>query len=589
MTIGAPSAAEPAPGSSLAAGPLIGLVTEVDPAHIGVRISDPEIVANVTVAGLVAFPAGAEFLIGLIDSIATHAPRPGVAVGIGEADDSGADAKVMPIGTLTPGSEAKPDAFRRGVGAYPAVGGPCHLLDEERLDRFMSVLAAGLEPEERLVLGRYVADHGSSAVADGNRLFQRHLALLGNTGAGKSWAVALLLERASRLDHANLIVFDLHREYGPLTRAANGSEPAARSLRVAGPGDLGKDNDDLLYLPYWLFEREELLALVRNPAERRAPDEVFRLSEHVRTLKLISLADAGRGEASRTFSVDSPIPYRIENLVQMLRQDDTEKIVRHPGNRVDPGPYAGRLSGLISRLEARVADPRYGFIFRPPAETLAYTWFTDTAAKLLEAGRGQRGIKVIDLSEVPSAILPMVTGVLARLVFELQFWMDPRRRTPVSLVCDEAHLYLPSREDASPLEQVALPAFEAIAKEGRKYGVALIVVSQRPTDVSRTILSQCSNFLVMRVTNDYDRTMIERLIPERLSPITGILPGLDVGEAILIGDALLLPTRIQLDKPPIEPDSATQPYWTLWSGQPSDRAAIVAGGEALRNQFRAAD
>jgi uncharacterized protein len=173
-------------------------------------------------------------------------------------------------------------------------------------------------------------------------------------------------------------------------------------------------------------------------------------------------------------------------------------------------------------------------------------------------------------------------------VFELQFWMEPRHRTPVSLVCDEAHLYLPAREDSSPVHEVAVRAFEAIAKEGRKYGVALIVVSQRPTDVSRTILSQCSNFLVMRVTNDYDRTMIERLIPERLSAITGILPGLDVGEAVLIGDALLLPTRIKLDPPMIAPDSATQPYWTMWAHQPSKPAAIAAGGEALRYQFRAA-
>jgi DNA helicase HerA-like ATPase len=133
---------------------------------------------------------------------------------------------------------------------------------------------------------------------------------------------------------------------------------------------------------------------------------------------------------------------------------------------------------------------------------------------------------------------------------------------------------------------VALQAFEAIAKEGRKYGVALVVVSQRPTDVSSTILSQCHNFVIMRLTNDYDRTMVERLIPETLAGVTSLLPVLDVGEAVVIGDALLLPTRVRLDRPAVAPASGTQPYWTLWAERSSSPEAIEAGAEALRNQFR---
>jgi uncharacterized protein len=575
----------------LTAGPLLGRVTRLDSDHVGVSVSDPDLIARVTIADLVAFEAGKEFLIGLVDSVEQRSARTPAApdADSSEADGALVDVQVMPVGTLVPGEEAGRDTFRRGVTSSPHVGGSCHLLDEQRLHRFMSVLAEGVPPEERLNLGRYMADHDAVAIADGNRLFQRHLALLGNTGSGKSWAVALLVERASRLSHANLIVFDLHREYGPLTRSENGTAPMARSLRVAGPADLGRPSDDVLYLPYWLFERDELMTLVLNHDDPHASDQVFRFTEHMQTLKEISLADAGRHDALATFTSDSPIPYRIDHLVQMLKKDDTEKIVRHPTNRVDPGPYTGRLTGLISRLEARAADPRYGFVFNPPADTLAYEWLTDTATKLLGAGSGQRGIKVVDLSEVPSAIVPIVAGILARLVFELQFWMEPKHRTPVSLVCDEAHLYLPAREDATLVQEVALRAFESIAKEGRKYGVGLILVSQRPTDVSRTILSQCSNFVVMRITNDYDRSMIERLIPERLSAITGVLPGLDVGEAVIIGDALLLPTRVKLDPPTVAPDSATQPYWTLWAHQASNRAAITAGGEALRNQFRATD
>jgi DNA helicase HerA-like ATPase len=140
----------------------------------------------------------------------------------------------------------------------------------------------------------------------------------------------------------------------------------------------------------------------------------------------------------------------------------------------------------------------------------------------LVPGLDAPGVKVVDLSEVPSQMMPLVAGVLARLVYAIQFWIEPAQRTPVCMVCDEAHLYLPS-DGASGGSAVALRAFEAIAKEGRKYGVGLFVVSQRPTDVSRTILSRCNNFIVMRMKNDHDRAMIERLVPETLAGVTEAL------------------------------------------------------------------
>ena len=450
----------------------------------------------------------------------------------------------------------------------------------------MQILAEDVAPADRLVLGRYVGGNGAVAVADGNRLFQRHLALLGSTGAGKSWAVALMLERAARLQHANLIVFDLHGEYTPLTQSVNGREPVARGLRIAGPGDLGHAGDDLLYLPYWLLKREELMTLVLNGNDPHGPDQVLRFTEHVQTLKQISLVDAGREDAVTRFTVDSPIPYRLDNLIRMLEADNTEKIPQHPSNRVEPGPYYGRLTGLLTRLLARTQDPRFGFIFDAPPETLSYDWLTETAAALLESGPGSTGIKIIDLSEVPSAVLPIVVGVLARFVYEVQFWMQPERRVPIALVCDEAHLYLPAREERAPIHQAAVSAFESIAKEGRKYGVGLLIVTQRPSDVSRTILSQCNNFIVMRVANDEDQAMIERLAPETVAGVKGVLPVLDIGEAVVIGDALMLTSRVKFDTPRVKPSSATQRYWSMWSRTPSSSDAIKAGVEALRNQLR---
>jgi hypothetical protein len=551
--------------------PLLGRVSLVDQTCLEVELAEPASIRQVTVSDLVALPTGAAYLIGMVETVARRETK--------------AEARVAPIGTFHP-ELGVGGAFRRGGTAYPRVGGDCHLLDGEQLRLFMAILGGEVAPDQRLTLGRYVADREIPAIADGNRLFQRHLALVGSTGAGKSWAVALLLERASRLSHANMIVFDLHGEYSALTREVNGRPAVARRLRVAGPGDLGRAKNDALYFPYWLLERDEFMALVLNPSDPYAADQVFRFTEHVQMLKEVGLVEAGREGAVSTFTVDSPIPYKLPSLVQLLKRDDTEKIPQPPSNRVEPGPFFGRLTGFISRLEARAADPRYGFIFAPPDSTAGYGWLTEAARKLLDAGPGEVGIKIVDLSEVPSAVVPLVAGVLARLVFDIQFWMDPARRTPVCLVCDEAHLYLPSREDVGPAYRSALGAFEAIAKEGRKHGVGLVVVTQRPTDVSGTILSQCNNFVVMRLTNDHDRTTVERLIPETLSGVTGVLPALEPGEAVVVGDAVLLPTRLHFDPPAVKPASATQPYWSLWANQPSNREAIAAGVEALRNQLR---
>jgi DNA helicase HerA-like ATPase len=164
--------------------------------------------------------------------------------------------------------------------------------------------------------------------------------------------------------------------------------------------------------------------------------------------------------------------------------------------------------------------------------------------------------------------------------------MTAEKRTPVTLLCDEAHLYLPVRDDADAVQRQALGAFERIAKEGRKYGFSLLVVSQRPSDVSRTILSQCNNFLSLRLTNDADQGVIKRLMPDSLAGLTSVLPLLDTGEALMLGDAVLLPSRIKLDLPAITPDSATRDFWKDWGEQSPDLAALASAVESLRSQTR---
>jgi DNA helicase HerA-like ATPase len=164
--------------------------------------------------------------------------------------------------------------------------------------------------------------------------------------------------------------------------------------------------------------------------------------------------------------------------------------------------------------------------------------------------------------------------------------MEASQRTPLCIICDEAHVYLPAGEQIPAMHRVAREVFEMIAKEGRKYGVCLAVVSQRPSDVSRTILSQCNNYIVMRLTNDRDQDVVSRLLPSSLTSVTGMLPMLDVGESLVIGDAVLLPMRIKLDRPRVAPASATFPYWSMWSRKASSPDAIAGGVESLVTQWR---
>ncbi len=239
-------------------------------------------------------------------------------------------------------------------------------------------------------------------------------------------------------------------------------------------------------------------------------------------------------------------------------------------------------------METKIGDKTYGFMFQPTDEAQKYDWLGEILCRLLGYSDGEKGIKIIDFSEVPSDVLPVVTGTLARLLYDVQFWMNPEKRTPFTIICDEAHLYLPVKEDADSLQKQALYNFERIAKEGRKYGVSILPVSQRPADVSKTILSQCNKLIVLRLTNERDKGVIKNLLPDALKSTIEHLPLLDVGEALVVGDAILLPSKILLDKPSDahKPISATKKFWDEWDSKEPDNNAIVEAIEALRKQCR---
>lgn len=567
----------------------IGRVAGVDTSRVAIDVTNSEMLTRVGIGQLIAIKGAtqAEFLIGMTDrvtrSLREELPDPEGGE-FGMLTVSPADhMQAFVIGTYRTVDGDKVDTFKRGADSFPQIDRDCFVIEGGNLQRFMGILGAGFSDEERLKLGTFVADRSADAIASGDRFFQRHAAILGSTGSGKSWAVALILERAAKLKFPNIVVFDMHGEYEPL--ADNSKGGFAKRFRIAGPGDLSAPKDDTLFLPYWLLNRDEMLSMILDRSDQNAPNQASRFTLHVRDLKGTTLDVTGKAKVKETFTVDSPIPYAMSELVARLKIDNTAKGVGKNGAAVK-GDWEDKLTRFISRLEAKLDDRRYGFMFSPPREALDYGWLSKQIVKLLRADSGS-GIKIIDFSEVPADVLPVVTGTLARLLYDVQFWMSPSARTPITLLCDEAHLYLPVKDDADTVQRQALWSFERIAKEGRKYGFSLLVVSQRPSDVSRTILSQCNNFLALRLTNDSDQNVIKRLMPDSLVGLTAMLPLLDTGEALLLGDAVLLPTRIKLDQPQVKPDSATRDFWREWGSLMPDEKLLEAAVESLRSQTRA--
>lgn len=565
---------------------VIGKVSGVDTGRVAIDVEKPELMTRLGVGNLIAIkgPTENEFLIALVERV-TRSLREQLLQDPSNEEEGSIESspwdliKAITIGTYRIRDGEKANTFKRGADSFPQIDKSCFLIESANLQNFMNLLGSAIPVEERLNLGHFVIDKSANAIADGDKFFQRHASILGSTGSGKSWAVALLLERASKLKHPNIIVFDMHGEYKTLA----GSGGFAKGFRIAGPGDLDSPKDNVVFLPYWLLNREEMLAMILDRSDQNAPNQASRFTKHVKALKEKTLVDAGKTEVQKTFTVDSPIPYKIAELMALLKKDDTDKGVGAGGKEIK-GDWEGKLTRFISRLEARLDDRRYGFMFKPVTSAMSYDWLANQVLKFI--GDPSGGIKIVDFSEVPSDILPIVTGTFARLLYDVQFWMDGQKRTPFAFVCDEAHLYLPTKEDADSVEKQALATFERIAKEGRKYGVAILCVSQRPADVSKTILSQCNNFLVLRLTNDKDQAVVKSLMPDSMDGITDILPLLDTGEALLLGDSILLPTRIKLDEPTIKPDSATKKFWTEWSNTSPNVDAIKLAVETLRKQSR---
>lgn len=567
---------------------VLGVVTYVDTEKVIIEIDNPGVMTSVCVGNIIAIDTGKkhEKTIAIMDKVTRKYLDSDDSEDPEEQDvmiSSMDYVRVNIIGTYYSVLGESHDVFKRGVDSFPQIGSRSYCFSGENLQKFMNILSKDIASGKRLKIGSFMMDTSADAILDGDKFFQRHAAVLGSTGSGKSWCIANILEKASGLQYANIIVFDMHGEYSSL---AEGQEKIAEKYKIAGPGDLISPNEQALFLPYWLLNREELLSMVLDRSDNNAPNQASRFTYHVRELKESTLTKEGKKETLESFTVDSPIPFNIADLLARLEDDDTRKGVGKTGPV--KGEWEDKLTRFISRLKTKLEDKTYGFMFQPYDASQEYSWLDNMLCGLLGYDSSRKGIKIVDFSEVPSDVLPVVTGTLARLLYNVQFWMEPEKRTPFTIICDEAHLYLPVKDDADAVQKQALYNFERIAKEGRKYGVSIIAVSQRPADVSKTILSQCNNFIVLRLTNDRDKNVISNLLPDSLKSTIESLPLLDIGESLVVGDAILLPSKIVLDKPSKShrPISATRNFWEEWDTKKPDNTAIRNAVEAIRQQKR---
>ncbi len=461
------------------------------------------------------------------------------------------------------------EPFSRGVYRYPTIGDEVHLVTE-----FDLAVVYGAETSRNHVeIGALSSASSIPARIEVNRLVTRHCAVVGATGSGKSTTVAGLLHglsNAEKFPSARIVLLDLHGEY------ASSFREKGHVYRVMPDASRG---ERLLSIPYWALTFNELLPLtfgeVDDMARGRIADWILK------SKKEVAATGAYGNVELEWITVDSPLPFSLKKLWYEMRweidatypraaeQSSANAQIEDVGDpdilvpaRFRPNDGANVVQSRstlnirrpLEALASRLRDPRFNFIFSPSewAPGLDGNSKKDIPELLAQwLGSGQddhRPVCILDVSGIPTFVLESLVGALLRLLFDAVFWgrnlSEGGRERPLLVVMEEAHLYL------SDSNSTAGVAVKRIVKEGRKYGIGAMIVSQRPTEIDQTILSQCGTFIALRMGNSQDRSHVSSATTESLRGLLDLLPTLRTGEAIIVGEAVQLPTRAMIKKPP---------------------------------------
>lgn len=454
-------------------------------------------------------------------------------------------ARLTPIGSLRDDGR-----FDRGVGRYPTTGAEVHALGAAEIARmFERYQSTGFS------VGT-VATHPSLKVClDPTGLFGRHFAILGQTGSGKSWTVASLVQRTvAVMPRAHVIILDLHGEY--CWKRENGDRQYAFADTTVRHIDARE-----LEIPYWLMTFAELCDLLIEHSEREATNQTAFFRDCLLEGRQQENTAATPPLGLTRVTVDTPIYFSLDDLIRKVRDKNVERV----GPR--QGPMFGDFDRFLMRIESKLNDTRYDFLLKPAIRNTSAS-LSAMLRDFVGLGAPKAPVTLIDLSSVPFDVRPTVAAQIGRLAFEFNYWNPQYREFPILLVCEEAHAYIPRANEGQFAG--SRKSMERIAKEGRKYGVGLAVVSQRPHEVSETVLAQCGTFICLRITNPDDQGYVRSLVPESEGDLVSILAGLGRGEALVLGEAVPLPTRLQFDRPNPAPNSDDVDFFRKWTDGPDD-------------------
>ena len=439
--------------------------------------------------------------------------------------------------------------FQRGVSVYPGLGSEIYTATRADLERVYARPAAS-----NVRIGAIHQDRSLPAFVTTDHLVGKHFAILGTSGSGKSCTTALLLRAIlDQNTSGHVVLLDPHNEY----RAAFGER-----AEIVSP--------QTMEMPYWLLDFEETVELLVGRGGMSQETEVGILKGGILEAKRRYV---GEGRDTSYITVDTPVPYRMATLLQYLD--------RQMG-RLDKPETSAPYMRIKDRIETLTADTRYSFMF-------SGMFISDNMSKILSrlmripvAGKP---ITIVDLSGVPSEIVEVLVSMVSRMIFDFTLWSERSKSVPVLLVCEEAHRYVPKGEAAFPSARKALAR---IAKEGRKYGVALCLITQRPSEISPEVLSQCNTLFALRMSNFPDQEFVSKTLPDSAGGLINALPALRTQEAIVVGEGVNVPVRLTMDNLAEEfrPRSGSAKFAAAWRQESTPQGFVEATVERWRRQQR---
>lgn len=572
----------------------LGDVQDVNGTTVSITLSKDSLTGFVYIDGqgyrvgqigsFVRIPVGFSDLFGIVSGVgASAAPTE-------KSESSTHGNRWMKIQLI--GEGPRNGVFKRGLSQYPTIGDEVHLVSEKELKNIYG------QPDRPyfVKLGHISNADSIPALIDINKLVTRHSAVVGTTGSGKSTTVASIINALadnSRYPSARIIMLDLHGEYGHALKK-NGNVYKINADTSAA------QREQELNIPFWALNFDELCEICFGDFTNEKDKNI--VMERVQKYKVESLnLYPKNGALTDTLSVDSPIPFSIHQLwyelfietfgtyykdkagrpmdnlafevdgngIELRGNPDKgiapifKNVVTAAGEeKINYLPGSLNLGKQVLLLGTKLRIPRYDFIFKPK------TWLPNKSGQvatdldeLLKNWIGSdRPVTILDLSGVPADILQTTIGALLRILYEALFWArnlsQGGRHRPLLIVMEEAHIYL-GNDSQGKAQGMASRVVQRIVKEGRKYGIGAMIVSQRPSEISPTILSQCGTFFALRLTNSTDRGHITSALSDNLDGLTGMLPILRTGEAIILGEAVKLPMRTTIEPPPRDrrPDS----------------------------------